>query len=41
MKAAEGVTADLKAYDQMLWVRAINSIHNRADRIVLEKIVYR
>ena len=41
MKAAEGVTADLKAYDQMLWVRAMNSIHNRAEEIVLEEIVYR
>ena len=32
---------DLKAYDQMLWVRAMNSIHNRAEEIVLEEIVYR
>ena len=32
---------DLKARDQMAWVRAMNSIHNRADRIVLEEIVYR
>ena len=41
MKAAEGVTADLKASDQMAWVRAMNSIHNRAEEIVLEEIVYR
>ena len=41
MKAAEGVTEELKAADQMAWIRAMNSIHNRAEEIVLEKIVYR
>ena len=41
MKASEGVTEELKAGDQMAWIRAMNSIHNRAEEIVLEKIVYR
>ena len=41
MKAAEGVTEELKAADQMAWIRAMNSIHNRAEEIVLEEIVYR
>ena len=40
MKASEGVTEELKAGDQMAWIRAMNSIHNRAEEIVLEKIVY-
>ena len=31
MKAAEGVTEELKAADQMAWIRAMNSIHNRAE----------
>ena len=41
MKASEGVTEELKAGDQIAWIRAMNSIHNRAEEIVLEKIVYR
>ena len=41
MKAAEGVTEELKASDQMAWVRAMNSIRNRAEEIVLNEIVYR
>ena len=41
MKAAEGVTEELKAADQMAWIWAMNSIHNRAEEIVLEEIVYR
>ena len=41
MKAAEGVTEELKASDQMDWVIAMNSIRNRAEEIVLNEIVYR
>ena len=41
MKVAEGVTEELKAADQMAWIRTMNSIHNRAEEIVLEEIVYR
>ena len=41
MKVSEGVTEELKAADQVAWVRAMNSIHNRAEEIVLKEIVYR
>ena len=41
MQEAESVTEELKAKDQMAWVRAMNSIYNRAEEIVLRQIVYR
>ena len=41
MKVTESVTEELKASDQMDWVRAMNSIRNRAEEIVLNEIVYR
>lgn len=37
---AEGVTEQLKAQDQMAWVRAMNSIKNRAEEIVLHDLIY-
>ena len=40
MKAAEGVTEDLKASDPMTWVGAMNSIRNRAEEIVLHELIY-
>ena len=40
MQEAESVTEELKAYDQMSWVRAMNSIHNRAEEIILRELVY-
>ena len=36
----EGVTETLKTADQMAWVRSMNSIHNRAEEIVLAELVY-
>ena len=39
MKAAEGVTEELKAADQMAWLGAMNSIHNRAEEIVIHELV--
>ena len=36
----EGVTEQLKAADQMEWVRRMNSIHDRAEEIVLNELVY-
>ena len=36
----EGVTEALKATDQMEWVRRMNSIHNRAEEIVLNDLIY-
>lgn len=40
MKQQEGVTEQMKADDQMKWVRMMNSIQNRAEEIVLEDLVY-
>ncbi|MCD7804812.1 MAG: TnpV protein [Oscillospiraceae bacterium] len=40
MKAAEGVTEDLKRRDWWRWVQAMGSIQNRAEEIVLSEIVY-
>ncbi len=40
MAQAEGVTEALKARDQMAWVRAMNSIRNRAEEIVLNDLIY-
>ena len=39
MKASEGVTEDLKAGDQMVWVGAMNSIRNRAEEIILREMI--
>ncbi len=40
MAAAEGITEQLKAADQMEWVRQMNSIRNRAIEIVNSEIIY-
>ena len=40
MAASEGVTEQLKAVDQMLWVRKMNNIRARAEEVVREEIVY-
>ena len=40
MKASEGVTEELKAADQMAWVRSMNSIRNRAEEIILREMIY-
>ena len=39
MKAAEGVTEELKAAAQLAWLGAMNSIHNRAEEIVIHELV--
>ena len=36
----EGINEQLKAQDQMAWVRAMNSICNRAEEIIRSKIIY-
>ena len=36
----EGVTEQLKADDQMLWVRKMNDIRNRATEIVNAELIY-
>ena len=40
MAEREGVTEQLKAQDQMLWVRRMNCIRARAEEIVREEIIY-
>ena len=40
MKAAEGVTEELKRTRQMEWVQHCNNIHNRAEEIVLHEMIY-
>ena len=40
MMQQEGITESLKAADQMEWVRRMNSIHNRAEEIILHELVF-
>ena len=40
MAEREGVTEQLKAAEQMEWVRRMNSIRNRAEESVLNDLVY-
>ena len=40
MKTAEGITEGLKANDPMAWVGAMNNIRNRAEEIILQKLIY-
>ena len=37
---AEGVTEQLKAEDQMEWVRQMNSIRNRVEEIISSELIY-
>ena len=36
----ESITEELKAQDQMAWVRAMNNIRNRAEEIVFKELIY-
>lgn len=40
MAKQEGVTEHMKEQEQMLWVRRMNNIRARAEKIVLKEIVY-
>lgn len=40
MMAVEGVTEGLKRTSQVDWVRAVNSIRNRAEEIILHEMIY-
>ena len=40
MMERQGITEELKAHDQMEWVRAVNNIRNAAEEIVLKELVY-
>ena len=41
MMDRQGITEELKACDQMEWVRAVNNIRNAAEEIVLKELIYR
>ena len=40
MAAAQGITEELKAMDQMAWVGTMNNIRNAAEEIVLNELIY-
>ena len=40
MKAAEGVTEELKARNQLEWVGRMNNIRNRAEEIINSELIY-
>ena len=40
MKAAEGVTVEMKAANQLAWVGAMNNIRNRAEEAILSELIY-
>ncbi len=40
MKAAEGVTEELKARNQLEWVGRMNNIRNRAEEIIKAEMIY-
>ena len=40
MKAAEGVTEELKARNQLEWVGQMNNIRNRAEEIIRSELIY-
>ena len=37
----ESITEELKAQDQMAWVRAMNNIRNRAEEIINNNLIFR
>ena len=41
MMERQGITEEMKARDQMAWVRAVNGIRNMAEEIVLNELIYR
>ena len=41
MMEKQGITEELKARDQMEWVRVVNNIRNAAEEIVLNELIYR
>ena len=40
MAECEDVTEELKATDQMEWVRRINNIRNRAEEVIKTTLIY-
>ena len=40
MMEKQGIMEEMKARDQMEWIRAVNGIRNMAEEIVLKELVY-
>ena len=40
MMRSEGITENLKATDQMQWVKRMNSIRQRAEEVVMAEMIY-
>ena len=40
MKVSEGITEALKASDPMAWVQRMNNIRNRAEKIILQELIF-
>ena len=40
MAEAEGINEKLKASDQLGWISRINNIHQRAEEIILDELVF-
>ncbi len=40
MKAAEGVTEELKARNQLEWIGRMNNIRNQAEEIIKSELIY-
>ena len=40
MSKTDGVTEQLKAQDQMEWIRRMNSVRNHAEEIVIHDLIY-
>ena len=40
MAARDGVTEEIKATDQMKWVRLMNNYRHCAEEIILEELIY-
>ena len=40
MAEKEGINEHLKVQDQLAWVRAMNSIHNRAEEILNAELIF-
>ena len=40
MQAAEGITEELKARDQLAWVGAMSSIRIRAEEIIRSEMIF-
>lgn len=40
MKAGAGITEELKAHDQMKWVRLMNNVRSSVEEIIIRELIY-